>query len=335
MKAKGLPYAHAKKVIFLLALIASVPVFSQGDQLFRENILITPADAWMSSGIVYNSALASSASHQRFPGQKISYLPVAYNSEVLTRDPDYTVNPENKIDFVVKENRTKALGNNLEISFRPTSFVYPKGSRKEVGIPEFPAEKLLLYAAVLKKYARKNGFDTTYAFFSNMGMLSSKKRIFVINLVTMEIEQSGLVSQGRGQGRTKYDKQYSNMIESKCTSLGRYKISSKYKGVYGASYKLIGLDSSNHNAFRRHIVLHPMGCIPDEENLASACISEGCPAVSPNFLSGLSKIIDTRKKPVLLWVFDSNLEEVIAEEIPTEDKYHTCSIHRCVSNDRP
>jgi hypothetical protein len=121
MKTKGIPYAHAKKVIFLLALIASVPVFAQGDQLFRENISITPADGRVSSGIVYNSALASSASHQRFTGQKISYLPVAYNSDVLSRDPDYIVNPENKIDFVVNEDRTKALVNNPGISFRPTS----------------------------------------------------------------------------------------------------------------------------------------------------------------------------------------------------------------------
>jgi hypothetical protein len=335
MNTKGIPYAHAKKIVFLLALIASVPVFAQVDQLFRENISIAPADGRVSSGIVVNSALASSASYHRWSGQKISYLSVADNSDVITREPGYVVKPESNIDFVVEENPTKELGNSLEISFRPTSFVYPKGSGKEVGIHDFPAEKLLLYAAVLKKYALKNGFDTTYAFFSNMGMLSSKKRFFVINLVTMEVQQSGLVSQGRGQGRTKYDKQYSNLIESKCTSLGRYKISNKYKGVYGASYKLIGLDSSNHNAFKRHIVLHPMGCIPDEENRAPACISEGCPAVSPNFLSGLSKIIDTRKKPVLLWVFDSNLEEVIAEEIPAKDKFHTCSIHHRVSSNQP
>ena len=189
--------------------------------------------------------------------------------------------------------------------------------------------------SVLKQYARENGFDTSYAFLSNMGMLSGKKRFFVINLATMEVERSGLVSQGRGQGRTKYDKQYSNIIESKCTSLGRYKVTNKYKGFYGESYRLIGLDSSNNNAFKRNVVLHPMGCIPDEENLAPACISEGCPAVSLNFFSGLSKIIDTREKPVLLWVFDSNLEDVIAEEIQTENKSHTCSIHTLAINVQP
>ena len=227
------------------------------------------------------------------------------------------------------------FGQNLQISFRPTSFAYPEGSREEIGIEEYPTLKLLLYATVLKRYARENGFDTSYAFLSNMGMLSSKKRFFVINLVTMEVEQSGLVSQGRGRGRTKYDKQYSNIIESKCTSLGRYKISNKYKGFYGGSYKLMGLDSSNNNAFKRNVVLHPMGCIPDKENVAPACISEGCPAVSSNFFSGLSKIIDTRTKPVLLWVFDSNLEEVIAEELQTENKSHTCSIHPRVLSVQP
>ena len=199
---------------------------------------------------------------------------------------------------------------NSEVRLKPTSFSYPENSRFDVGINEYATELLLFYARALKQYAKKNGYDTTYAFLSNMGMLSNKKRFFVINLSTMKIEEAGLVSHGRGQGKSIYAKQYSNKTGSRSTSLGRYKILGKYSGSYGAAYRMAGLDHSNQNAFSRNIVLHSMGCIPDAENRMPACVSDGCPAVSTKFLSFLQQIIDSRKKPVLLWIFDSNVEEM-------------------------
>jgi hypothetical protein len=36
-----------------------------------------------------------------------------------------------------------------------------------------------------------------------------------------------------------------------CTALGKYKIGDKYKGRFGTAYKLLGLDSSNNNAFKK------------------------------------------------------------------------------------
>ena len=225
----------------------------------------------------------------------------------------------------------------MKISFKPTSFSYPENSRVDIGVTQYSVNQLILYAKVLKQYVKKNGFDTNYAFFSNMGIRSNKKRFFVINLSTMQIEQSGLVAHGRGQGPSIFDKQYSNQTGSKCTSLGRYKISGKYKGGFGEAYKMIGLDSSNKNAYSRNIVLHSMSCIPDVDGIMPACVSEGCPAVSTKFLSSLRKIIDTRKKPVLLWIFDSNLEEAVVEDTSAKNKpgsenvifikHHTCAIH--------
>ncbi len=192
----------------------------------------------------------------------------------------------------------KANSEASEISFRATSFVYPVNSTKDIGVSEYSTELLIIYAEALKEYAKKNDFDTSYAFLSNMGMLCNKKRFFVVNLVTMEIEQAGLVSHGRGKGATIYDKQYSDEPGSRCTSLGRYEILGKYKGKYGESYRMIGLDSSNTNAYDRNIVLHSMSCIPEIENLMPACVSDGCPAVSGKFLSALRQIIDSRKAHV-------------------------------------
>jgi hypothetical protein len=78
-----------------------------------------------------------------------------------------------------------------------------------------------------------------------------------------------------------------------------------------------------------------MGCIADQEDVKQLCISEGCPAVSVNFLARIAPIIDNARKPILLWIFDSNLEQ-IADEDPIEDldtfdpsgnMHHNCSVH--------
>jgi len=226
-------------------------------------------------------------------------------------------------DSFLRENKNVNSNENQEISFKTTSFTYPQNAKVDIGIEQYSEAQLILYAKSLKEYAKYNGYDTSYAFLSNMGMLSNKKRFFVINLVTMKIEHTSLVSHGRGQGKSIFDKQYSDQSGSRCTSLGRYKISAKYKGAYGESYRMVGLDSSNKNAYSRNIVLHSMSCIPEAEKNWPACVSDGCPAVSSKFLDTLGKIIDTAKKPVLLWIFDSNLEEVLVKEKNESNKTRT------------
>lgn len=206
-----------------------------------------------------------------------------------------------------------SMADRTNIHFVPTSYNYPKSSKTETGVKNYDKQELILYAIALRKYARQYGYDTSYAFLANMGMGSTQKRFFIINLKTLEIESSGLVSHGFGNTASFYDRQYSNKPGSKCTSLGKYCIVGKYNGSYGFSYRLKGLDSTNSNALKRKIVLHSMGCIPDQESNAPACVSEGCPAVSKLFFTSIQKIVEKQKKPVLLWLFDSNLERPVIE----------------------
>lgn len=203
-----------------------------------------------------------------------------------------------------------------KLVFRSTNFTYPKNIKGDVGIAYYPPRQLILYATLLKEYAKKKGYDTTYAFLCNMALVSNKKRFYIFNMQTMRIENAGLVSQGRGKGTSIFNKQYSNDPGSKCTALGRYKIGERYTGEFGESFRLVGLDSSNNKAYQRRIVLHSMPCIPDTDATTIPCASEGCPAVSPSFLEALKAVIKSQKRPVLLWVFDSNLSELVWEELP-------------------
>jgi L,D-transpeptidase catalytic domain len=331
-----------KNFIFLMAaLIAVVPVFSQASYASykvssSKNHGKKSAKGYPDYSILTNSPAQSFYS----PSTALYTLSPVNTIAVKTRkEKKYFAagNAKKTNRVIVAANNNEASGNTREINrdndviaknkkeivqedmatrFIRTSFTYPENAKADIGINKFPESELILYAKALKQYAKKNGYDTSYAFLSNMGMLCNKKRFFVVNLVTMEIEQSGLVSHGRGQGPSIFDKQYSNAAGSRCTSLGRYKILDKYKGSYGESYRMMGLDSSNQNAFNRNIVLHSMNSIPDIDGLIPACVSDGCPAVSVNFLASLRKIITTAKKPVLLWIFDSNLEEAMIREQP-------------------
>lgn len=338
MKTNGITYAFAKRCIApsLVAMIIAVPVFSQVNFAFQQSSSFSGQGKKYTTNIRDYYAVAGS----------VTSRPDAFFTGLFTTSPDKNLKAEagiidagkNEINEKIRsvEKNNAADIENADISFKPKAFTYPENSRADIGITQYSADQLILYAKVLKQYARKNGFDTNYAFFSNMGMRSNRKRFFVINLGNMQIEQSGLVAHGRGQGPSVFDKQYSNQEGSKCTSLGRYKIYGKYKGGYGEAYKMAGLDSSNTNAYSRNIVLHAMGCIPDKDGVMPACVSEGCPAVSTQFFSSIGKIIDSRKKPVLLWIFDSNLEEAVVEDRAAKNKtgpedsfnkHHTCAIH--------
>jgi hypothetical protein len=174
-------------------------------------------------------------------------------------------------------------------------------SPKKIAVrkPKVSAERMSQALA----YAKAKNYNTRVAFLTDMSLRSGKKRFFVVNLDSFTILHSGLVTHGHCK---KYMGKpgFSNVSGSNCTSLGRYKIGYKYDGRFGTAYKLHGLDTSNSNAFARFVVLHSHSCVPDMEQQFGICLSEGCPTVSPYFLSVLEPIIDGSNKPILLWVYN-------------------------------
>jgi hypothetical protein len=123
-------------------------------------------------------------------------------------------------------------------------------------------------------------------------------------LKTDSLQANGLVAHGNCYEYLLEGRKYSNVVGSGCTSLGKYKIGATYTGKWGYSFKLHGLDTSNNNAFERTVVLHSHSCIPETEVKEEICQSNGCPTVSPDFLNELKVILNTSKKPVLLWIYE-------------------------------
>jgi hypothetical protein len=117
------------------------------------------------------------------------------------------------------------------------------------------------------------------------------------------VVKSGLVTHGDCNTRYLSQVEYSNKPGCGCSSYGKYRVGGLYRGIFGDSYKLYGLDSSNSNAYNRYIVMHSHKCVPDTEIFPNQiCNSQGCTTVSPDFLKELKDLIAKKKRPVLLWV---------------------------------
>ncbi|WP_379922550.1 murein L,D-transpeptidase catalytic domain-containing protein [Erythrobacter sp. R86502] len=92
---------------------------------------------------------------------------------------------------------------------------------------------------------------------ADFGLHSAKPRFHFVNLDRGDV-QSYHVSHGTGSD-PQHDgwlKQFSNTEGSNATSRGAYITWEWYKGRYGTSVRLGGLDHSNEAALRRYIVMH-------------------------------------------------------------------------------
>jgi hypothetical protein len=171
-------------------------------------------------------------------------------------------------------------------------------------LPVGEADKLSGRLAGLKQYAVAHGYNDRIAFLADMQLPSGKNRFFVCDLSGDSILLSGLVAHGCGAGSFSATPSFSNTNGSNCTSLGRYRIGQPYKGQFGLSYKLYGLDTTNNHAFSRNVVLHSYAGVPEgETDPFPICNSRGCAMVSPGFLSRLQPLINKSGRPLLLEIF--------------------------------
>lgn len=163
------------------------------------------------------------------------------------------------------------------------------------------ARKLSNRAKEARQYAALNKFNSGICFLIDMSIGSGRNRLFVYNLDKDSVIDAGLVTQGAcSEGR-----RFGNEVGCGCTSLGKYKIGTSYKGKFGLAYKLHGLEATNSNAFKRYVVLHSHDCVPaNEVDPYPICRSEGCPTVAPYFLKKLAATIDGSPRPILLWIFE-------------------------------
>ncbi|WP_043972394.1 murein L,D-transpeptidase catalytic domain family protein [Novosphingobium sp. P6W] len=112
---------------------------------------------------------------------------------------------------------------------------------------------------------------------------SWKPRLHFANLENGTV-RSFLVAHGRGSdpAHSGWLQSFSNTPGSEATSRGAYLTAEWYKGKYGTSIRLVGLDNDNSLALPRAIVMHPAWYVDPTmiEKWGKLGRSEGCFAMS-------------------------------------------------------
>ncbi|WP_243751708.1 murein L,D-transpeptidase catalytic domain family protein [Niastella caeni] len=131
---------------------------------------------------------------------------------------------------------------------------------------------------------------------------SSKKRLFVIDVVSGKLLFNTFVSHGRNSGK-EMATEFSNDVNSFKSSLGFYVTGSTYSGEHGYSLRLDGKEAGiNDNAYDRSIVMHAASYVNEKVIRMKGFIgrSLGCPAVPPSLHKA---IINTIKDGSCLFLY--------------------------------
>jgi hypothetical protein len=123
---------------------------------------------------------------------------------------------------------------------------------------------------------------------------STEPRLWVLDLKHGKVLFHQLVAHGSGSGDN-YATRFSNVNDSKQTSLGLFLTAGTYEGGNGYSLQLKGLDQGvNDRAEARHIVMHGAWYVSPEHARSQGRLgrSWGCPAVSEKMAK---PVIDTIK----------------------------------------
>ncbi len=123
---------------------------------------------------------------------------------------------------------------------------------------------------------------------------STEPRLWVLDLAKGKVLFHELVAHGAGSG-DKFATHFSNVNESRATSLGLFLTGDTYEGGNGYSLKLRGLDAGvNDLAEMRKIVIHGAWYVSDDHSRQFGMIgrSWGCPAIP---LQDAQPVIDAIK----------------------------------------
>lgn len=127
----------------------------------------------------------------------------------------------------------------------------------------------------------------------DMSQPSSRKRLYVIDLVKRKLLFNTYVAHGRNSGELQANR-FSNANSSFQSSLGFYKTLGLYQGKHGLSMQLQGLEKGiNDNAFARAIVMHGAEYVCEDIIRRTGRLgrSQGCPAVSTTDCSPIVRAI--------------------------------------------
>lgn len=166
-------------------------------------------------------------------------------------------------------------------------------------------------AQLAKTYCANNNMNVAYCVLVDMQIHSGKKRLFLWDFKGDSVVMKGMCSHGACKGSWNVDgskstPQFSNVPDSHCSSLGKYRLGKRGYSNWGihVNYKLHGLEKTNDKAYQRYIVFHSWGISEEETYPKGIAESWGCPAVANNFMKEIDAVLKTQKKELLFWIYN-------------------------------
>ena len=162
------------------------------------------------------------------------------------------------------------------------------------------------------KFCDANKMNLNICILIDMGIHSGMNRFFVWDFKSDSVLYRFPVGHGCGinewgKDESKDDPVFSNVENSHCSSLGKYKIGERAYSDWGVKIKYFmhGLESTNSNALKRFIVFHSWDAVSSSEIYPQG-IPEGwgCPTISYENFNLIDPLIKKADKPILMWIYN-------------------------------
>lgn len=126
--------------------------------------------------------------------------------------------------------------------------------------------------------------NTNYITIIDFTRHSGKPRLWMINTKTADVDALN-VAHGAGSdpNDTGIPQKFSNVPDSKMSSLGAYLVSEKFQSMnHGTAMRLDGLESTNDMVRDRAIIIHSASYVSSAKSIMG--MSWGCPAISLDWI---------------------------------------------------
>ncbi len=175
-----------------------------------------------------------------------------------------------------------------------------------------PFERIDSFGKQAFNFCKSKKMNTKFCILIDMSIHSGKKRFYVYNFQDDTITNSCLVGHGCGDNPwskdfSKENPKFSNLENSHCSSLGKYKLGTRGYSEWGihVKYLMHGLEPTNNNALKRFIVFHSWDAVSENEIYpAGTPEGWGCPTISNASLQQLDPLIKSSKEPILMWIYN-------------------------------
>lgn len=177
--------------------------------------------------------------------------------------------------------------------------------------PQLDIDKTRLKAKEAFEFCQTKKYNTDFCILIDMSLHSGVNRLVIWDFKKDTIDHICLVGHGSGDNVWNHDyskenPQFSNVENSHCSSLGKYRIGVRAPSDWGVrvKYVLHGLEKTNNNATTRYVVFHSWDRVPDEELYPEGTPEGwGCPIVSLNNFQWIDEKLSSVSKSTLMWIY--------------------------------